>query len=380
MLPAAVLPADAADLVQLVQRIGAARVDHGQPRQAVDQSQAVQFRKRFAEGARVAQVAARHHDPVGHFPTQRLEHPVHDRLLAFEPERVDAVDQIDAQIARDLLDPDHRVVEIALDLHRQRAVFQRLGQFAVSDLARSNKDHRFHQPGDGAVHGQRSAGVAGRRARRPLGTDVSGMGESRGHAVVFEAARRIQALVLQEQPARLDADVRRHAIGLLQQRLALADRDDLVRRGERQQFMEPPHAAEAERIVPPAPLLLEILQLPRDRQTVPVVLNVQQIPAPGAGDMHFGHAERSTAVGSNALLKSDFAANHATEPMVERRRKKPASTPCGGSLRHKCRPIKPQRTVSAGPHDDAWHLTDQRPCTCSASASLPQMPSRRPIC
>ena len=46
-------------------------------------------------------------------------------------------------------------------------------------------------------------------------------------------------------------------VGLLQQRLPFADGDDLVRRGERQQLVESPDAAEVQRIRPPRPLRLE---------------------------------------------------------------------------------------------------------------------------
>ena len=63
----------------------------------------------------------------GDFPAQRLQHAEHDRLLAFEPERVDAVHQVDAELAGDLLDAVHGVVEVAGDLHRQGAVVEGLG-------------------------------------------------------------------------------------------------------------------------------------------------------------------------------------------------------------------------------------------------------------
>ena len=43
----------------------------------------------------------------------------------------------------------------------------------------------------------------------------------------------------------LQADVLGHAGGGVQQRLPFADRDDLLARGEGQQLVEPPHAAEA---------------------------------------------------------------------------------------------------------------------------------------
>ena len=89
--------------VQLVERVGAGGVDHGQPRHAVDQAELVQFVKRFAERARVAEVAAGHDDPIGHFPLEAFEHAEHDRLLAFEPEGIHAVDEVDAFLLADLL-------------------------------------------------------------------------------------------------------------------------------------------------------------------------------------------------------------------------------------------------------------------------------------
>ena len=101
------------------------------------QAQLDQLAERLAERADVAQVAARHDDPVGHLPAQGLEHAVHDRLLPFEPERIDAVDQIDAELAGHLLHALHGVVEVAGDLHRQGAVVERLRQLAVGDLAAS---------------------------------------------------------------------------------------------------------------------------------------------------------------------------------------------------------------------------------------------------
>ena len=58
-----------------------------------------------------------------------------------------------------------------------------------------------------AVHGQRGAGVAGRGAGGPLGADHVGVRERGGHAVVFEAARGVHPLVLQEQLPGVEADV-----------------------------------------------------------------------------------------------------------------------------------------------------------------------------
>ena len=56
------------------------------------------------------------------------------------------------------------------------------------------------------------------------------------------------------------ADVAGHAVGGVQQRLAFADGDALLERGEGQQVVEPPHAAEAVRIAAPRPFLLEVGQ------------------------------------------------------------------------------------------------------------------------
>ena len=55
---------------------------------------------------------------------------------------IDAIDQIDAELFADLLHAGHGVVEIALDLHRERAVVEGLREFAIRNLARANKNQR----------------------------------------------------------------------------------------------------------------------------------------------------------------------------------------------------------------------------------------------
>ena len=183
----------------------------------------LQLDERLAEGAAIAQVAAGNHDPVGHLPAQRFQHPIHDRLLPFEAEGVDAVDEIDAELAGDLLHALHGVVEVAGDLHGQGAVVEGLGQLAVGNLAAADEDHGPHQTGRGAEDSERRAGVAGAGAGGAAGADHAGMGERGRHAVVLEAARGVQPFVLQEQLARLQADVRGHGVGALQDGLTLAD-------------------------------------------------------------------------------------------------------------------------------------------------------------
>src|SRR5262249_25393896 len=106
-------------------------------------------------------------------------------------------------------------VEIASDLDGQGAVVKSLGQLAVRDLAAANKDDGPHQPGGGAEDGQRSAGVAGAGTGGPARPDHARVSERGRHAVVLEAAGRVQAFVLQEKPTRGNTDIPSHAISPL---------------------------------------------------------------------------------------------------------------------------------------------------------------------
>ncbi len=94
-------------------------------------------------------------------------------------------------------------------------------------------------------------------ASGPLGADRSAVRERGRHAVVFEAARGVQAFVLQEEPAGVHAGVFPDPGRRLEQRLTFADRDDFVGRREWQQLVKPPDSAQGERIPAARPLLLE---------------------------------------------------------------------------------------------------------------------------
>ncbi len=98
MIDIAAVPTNTAAFVQFVQRVGAGGIDDGQAWNAGDQSMFLQFHERFAKRAAVAQVSAGNNDPIGNFPTQCFQDAEHDRLLAFQPERIDAVDQVDTQL------------------------------------------------------------------------------------------------------------------------------------------------------------------------------------------------------------------------------------------------------------------------------------------
>ena len=188
---------------ELVEGLGAGGVDDGQAGDPVDQAEMLELDERLAEGAGVAEVAAGHDDPVGRLPGQGLQDPVHDRLLAFEAERVDRVHQVDAEPVGHLADPVHGVVEVADDLDRQGAVVERLGQLAIGDLARADEDDRLEAERRGrAVDRQRRRGVAGAGAGDPAGVDHPGVGERRGHPVVLEAPRGVHPLVLEPELGR----------------------------------------------------------------------------------------------------------------------------------------------------------------------------------
>ena len=148
-------------VIELVERIRSRCVDHRQARHAIDQADPAQLRKGFTEGTGIAEVTAGDDDPVGNLPAERFQHPEHNRLLPLQPEGIDAVDEVDAQLPGDFLDAGHGVIEVAGDLDRQRAVIERLRELAIGDLAGPNEDDAAHQARDSAVDRQRCARVAG---------------------------------------------------------------------------------------------------------------------------------------------------------------------------------------------------------------------------
>ena len=73
----------------------------------------------------------------------------------------------------------------------------------------------------------------------------------------LKPARRIHPFVLQVQLAVVHADELADGVGLLQQRLAFAHRDDVFLRDKRQQFVETPDSRKSYRIGPLAPPSLQ---------------------------------------------------------------------------------------------------------------------------
>ena len=107
------------------------------------------------------------------------------------------------------------------------------------------------------------------------------------------------------QPARLHADVAPHAIRNRQQRLPLTDRDHCLPRREGQQIMEPPDAAEGQRIAPSHPLSLKHFKRGRDGQAIPVVGDIEQVAAGRATGQDLIDGKSGPAGGIDALLKSE---------------------------------------------------------------------------
>ncbi len=138
------VPAQTLLFVNLIEGIRARRIDDCQSRCAPNQSKLKQFNKGLAKAGDIAEVPARARRSSPGPPSHRLQNPIHDRLLAFEPKGIDAVDQIDAKLFADLLDALQSIVEIAGNLHRQRSMIERLGQLPVGDFAGANENDRPH--------------------------------------------------------------------------------------------------------------------------------------------------------------------------------------------------------------------------------------------
>ena len=128
------------------------------------------------------------------------------------------------------------------------------------------------------------------------------MGRRGAHSIVLKRPGRVHAFVLEEEVPLVHPGVLRHAAGVLQDGLAFADSHAFLQVGKGQQIVELPHAAETLRHVAHRPVLFDFLERFRDRQFVPLVRNIEQIPAFGARGQNFIDAECRAAVGINALL------------------------------------------------------------------------------
>ena len=224
-------------LPHLVERGGTGGLNHRDTRNLVDDAEVVQLLHALGERGVVAEVASRNHEPVRHLPVELLEHFKADRLLPFDPERVDRVEQIDVQFVADLLDQRHRIVEVAADLQRFAAEGERLGELAVRDLAFGDEDHRT-ESGNRRVAGHRCTGVAGAGAGDGFRSVESGGGGAAGHAAILEAAGGVFALMLELEVPEPGVDARLARV--VEAGVALLPGYDLiVRQVENKRFIAP---------------------------------------------------------------------------------------------------------------------------------------------
>ncbi len=152
------------------------------------------------------------------------------RLLAFDAELVDRVDEHDRVGVGQLAHERERLVEVALERDHARAVHQRLRHLALRDLALGH-DHRAGDARARRVRGGARGGVAGRGADHRLGAFAHGGRDRAGHAAVLERAGRVGALELQ---AHGRADHLREHRRAQQRRRALLQADERVAGRERQ--------------------------------------------------------------------------------------------------------------------------------------------------
>ena len=152
------------------------------------------------------------------------------RLLAFDAELVDRVDEHDRMRVGELAHERQRLVEVALERDHARAVHERLGHLALRDLALGD-DHRAGDARARRVGRRARRRVARRGADHRLGAVAHGRRDRAGHAAVLERAGRVGALELQAHGRAHHLREHRRA---QQRRRALLQADERVARLERQ--------------------------------------------------------------------------------------------------------------------------------------------------
>ena len=180
-------------------------------------------------GGHVAGVADRDRERAGRL-AELLDDLEGGGLLAFDPVRVDRVDELDRVLLGELADDRQGVVEVALQGDDAGAVHQRLGELADRDLALRD-DHRAAHAGARGVGGGAGRGVAGRGADHRLRPAPLRPRDGDRHPPVLEAAGRVRPLELEVGAG---ADPLREPRRLDQRRRALLEADDRVAGLERQ--------------------------------------------------------------------------------------------------------------------------------------------------
>ena len=116
---------------------------------------------------------------------ERIHHLPYRGLLAFDPVRVDGIDQSRVMCRRQFQHETERIVEGSFHGHDGRPVDDRLGEFAMGDLS-GREDHDGCDPGAGCVGGSRCRRVSGRGARHGSSTVFERLRHRQRHSPVLE--------------------------------------------------------------------------------------------------------------------------------------------------------------------------------------------------
>ena len=181
-----------------VKRAGALGLHHHQPRQFIDKAQLLQFAQPLADRRHVPQIPAGNHQIVGNTPIALLQDFEHDGFLAFQPERVQRIHQIQPELLGQLAQHLESLVEIVAHFDDHGAKLQRLGQLGRRDFSVGNEDHRF-DPRARRVGGHGSGGIPSRCASRHAAAQHGGLRDARRHPQILEGTRRVIALMFDGQ-------------------------------------------------------------------------------------------------------------------------------------------------------------------------------------
>ena len=223
-------------------------------------------------------------DDVGNLPVELLDDLERQRLLAFEPEAVHRVGEIDAALCGQPLDDRHAAVEVRVEGEDEGAVGERLDELRGRD-ARPRQDDDRRNPCGRGVGGEGRRRIAGRGAGD--GADVAAVGDhllddrdEHGHAEILERSGVRVAAHL--HPEIFDADLAAVALGPEDVRAAFVHRHDvLVADLRADPFLLAPDAGA---VRPRGPLVAIVEEAhPGDRAAVPqrvdVVRDLQQLAA-----------------------------------------------------------------------------------------------------
>ena len=111
-----------------IKRVGVLRLGDRDAGQLLNEAELAHHQEALAEGADIAEVAAGDDDPIGDFPPELLYQLDGHGLLAFDPQAVHRIGQINVALCRDLLHESHAAVEIRVQTEDERAVGEGLNE------------------------------------------------------------------------------------------------------------------------------------------------------------------------------------------------------------------------------------------------------------